>query len=72
MPDFHRYARLGRAGDRLPWKGRLFGYGADRPGFEVVDVSDGFTLLLIADGSIVLEDPPPQAPPAADLPRADP
>jgi hypothetical protein len=67
MLDHHRYARLAREGDRMPWRGRLFGYGTDREGFEVVDLRDGFTLNLIADGSIVVEDPqaafaPPEPP----------
>ena len=58
MSPYHRYARLGREGDLLPWRGRLFGRGSDHDGFEVVDPRDTHTAALIADGSIVLEDPP--------------
>lgn len=62
MPPFHKYARLGREGDRMPWNGRLFGHGSDHPGFEMVDTQDSFTLSLIKDGSIVLAEPPADAP----------
>ena len=66
MLDHHKHARLARAGDRMPWHGRLFGYGTENPGYEVVDLRDGFTLGLLADGSLVLEDPPAAEPEAPD------
>ena len=72
MLDHHKHARLARAGDRMPWHGRLFGYGTEHPGYEVVDLRDGFTLGLLADGSILLEEPPTSATEAARLPTPDP
>lgn len=71
MSPFHKYARLGREGDRMPWNGRLFGVGTDNPGFELVDLQDSFTLSLLRDGSIVLADPPAADPPADHAPGAD-
>lgn len=58
LKPYHAYARLARASDRMPWRGRLFGVGTDRPGIEIVDMHDSFTLALFADGSIVPADPP--------------
>ena len=66
MPPHHQYARLGRDGDRLPWRDRWFGEGSDHPGFELVDLFDSFVQRLLADGSIVLADPPPPSPPHVD------
>lgn len=57
MESFHKHARLGREGDRMPWGGRLFGHGTDVAGYEIVDPRDSLTAGLIADGSIVLEEP---------------
>jgi hypothetical protein len=68
MQTYHRWARLGRADDILPWGGRLFGKGSDAEGYEIVDPRDTHTAALVMDGSIVLEDPPAAAlpePPAA-------
>lgn len=64
MQPSHRYARLGNSGDKLPWNGRLFGQGTDVAGYEIVDPGDPFTAQLIADGSIVLENPQTQPSPA--------
>lgn len=72
MPPFHRYARLGRPGDILPWNGRAFGVGTDHPGYEMVDTHDSHVLFLIGDGSIVYEDPPPVTQPVETLPHPDP
>ena len=66
MLDHHRHARLARESDRMPWHGRLFGHGTDHEGYEVVDLRDGFTLGLIADGSIVLEEPSADVSPTPD------
>lgn len=68
MHAHHRYARLARESDILPWRGRLFGRGSDVEGFEIVDTYDGFTLSLIADGSLIYADPAPAQAPAALLP----
>lgn len=72
MKPFQAHARLARPTDRMPWKGRLFGVGTDHPGYEIVDTHDGFTLALIADGSILLENPPEPAQPEPAAPHPDP
>ena len=72
LKPYHAYARLARAADRMPWRGRLFGVGTDHPGFEIVDLHDSFTLALIADGSIVLADPPATSSSSAPLPAPAP
>ena len=58
MKPFHKHARIGREGDRLPWGNRLFGQGTDIPGYEIVDPREPLTAQLIGDKSIVLEEPP--------------
>lgn len=58
MNPYHKHARLGREGDKLPWGNRLFGQGTDIPGYEIVDPRETMTAALVADGSIVLEEPP--------------
>ena len=78
MPDLdparYPFARLVVPAHRMPFNGRLFGDNADHPGFERVDLFDGFTHMLLAGGSIVLTDPPPRSdgvpPPAAASPLA--
>jgi hypothetical protein len=55
------YARLGRAGDRLPWGNRWFGHGTDIPGYEIIEPFETLTAALVADGSIVIETPPSSA-----------
>lgn len=71
MKPFHKHARLGREGDRLPWQGRMFGQGTDVAGYEIVDDRDSLTAGLIRDGSIVLEEPKALEPEPGPAPRAE-
>lgn len=70
MSPYHAWARLGRVNDLLPWGGRLFGHGGEHAGYEIVDPRETLTAALVADGSIVLADPPIAPAPVEPAPAA--